>query len=78
MSLGYTTKNIPDAIQWHFAGTWNHMFNNVNKYKNTWKKEWQFGRDLLKRSIALPILVKSNKDYIDKHVSAINNILKSI
>lgn len=75
---GYGTKNIPDAIDWHFAGTWNHMFNEVPAYKNTWKTEWQRSADLLYRSVALPINVKTTPEALAQHVAAINNILEQI
>ena len=25
-NLGLGTKNVPDAIEWHFAAYWNHMY----------------------------------------------------
>ena len=75
---GYGTKNIPDAIDWHFAGTWNHMFNEVPAYKNSWKTEWQKSADLLYRSVALPINVKTTPEALAQHVDAINKILEQI
>ena len=78
IELGYTTKNLPDAIKWHFSGTWNHMFKKIPKYKNNWKKNWSYTRKLLLRSISIPILVKSKNNYIDNHASKINKILKSL
>ena len=73
--LGYSTKNIPEAYEWHFAGRWHQMFNNTPKYKNIWRTEWQKSDDLLSRSIAIPILVNSSNDYILKHIDDINGII---
>ncbi len=75
---GYGTKNIPDAIDWHFAGTWNHMFADVPRYCDTWKTEWQRSADLLYRSVALPINVKTTTEALAEHVKVINQILDQI
>ncbi len=71
--LGYSTKNLPDAIDWHFSGTWKHMI----KEKNI-KLNWSKSRDLLTRSVSIPIFVKQNKDQISKHAEDINKILRLI
>lgn len=75
---GYGTKNIPDAIDWHFSGTWNHMFVNVPSYKNTWKTQWSKTAELLARSIAIPIYVKTTKEELEKHLNVINSIMANI
>jgi len=75
---GYGTKNIPDAIDWHFSGTWNHMFINVPKYKDTWKSQWAKTANLLSRSIAIPVFVKTSTDELQKHVEVINKIMLTI
>lgn len=75
---GYGTKNIPDAIDWHFSGTWNHMFHNVPAYKETWQTQWARSEELLSRSIAIPIYVKTSEQELQKHVEVINSILDSI
>lgn len=77
-SFGYGTKNIPDAIDWHFSGTWNHMFANVPEYKNTWKTQWRKTSELLARSIAIPIYVKTTNDELEKHLEVINRIMAKI
>jgi 8-amino-3,8-dideoxy-alpha-D-manno-octulosonate transaminase len=75
---GYGTKNIPDAIDWHFSGTWNHMFVNVPLYRDTWKTQWSKTAELLARSIAIPIFVKTTKDELEKHLDVINSIMAKI
>jgi 8-amino-3,8-dideoxy-alpha-D-manno-octulosonate transaminase len=52
---GLGTKNLPDAIDWHFAGTWHHMFDgsaNNSDYENKWSKT----ENLLRSSVSIPIL----------------------
>ena len=51
---GVGTKNIPDALIWHFAENWKHVFPNGS---------WPRSRDLLLRSVAIPVPVKMAEDY---------------
>mgnify|MGYP006157266733 FL=1 len=75
---GYSTKNLPDAINWHFAGTWKHIFSKVGRYKKNWRVKWKKSEDLLRRSISIPIYVKSSKQEIIKQSIVINQIFKSL
>lgn len=75
---GYGTKNIPDAIDWHFAGTWNHMFANVPAYRESWKTAWIRSAELLYRSVALPVNVKTTTQELEQHADAINKIMKQL
>lgn len=76
---GYNTKNLPDAIDWHFAGTWDHIFQNYNGYKGKdLKKLWGKSADLLRRAIAIPILVKMGDDDINRLTNTIREPLKKI
>ncbi|MDQ7822769.1 MAG: DegT/DnrJ/EryC1/StrS family aminotransferase [Candidatus Eremiobacteraeota bacterium] len=61
---GLGTKNLPDAICWHFARHWRHMFEEHGFYEKTWEKEWAVSADLLERSIALPVMVKMTDERI--------------
>ena len=54
------------------------MFIDVKEYKNCWSTKWKKSADLLYRSIAIPILVKSDESYLLKQVDTINSILKEI
>ena len=69
---GMGTKNLPDAFNWHFAGTWNHIFSELDYYKDRpcnilWKKS----EDLLRRTVALPINIKMSDEQIDKVINVI-------
>lgn len=48
------TKNLPDAIKWHFASYWKHAISKkeINRLEVSHKK--------LKKHIAIPILLKKN------------------
>ena len=77
-SIGLITKNLPDAIDWHFSGTWNQMFFDVPEYKNKWNTQWKKSDDLLRRSISLPIFIKKTEKEIINESKAILKILNSI
>lgn len=74
----FETKNLPDAINWHFAGNWEHMFKKGSRYKNNFKTKWKKSRNLLERSVALPIFVKSKKKNLDLLSNVINKFFHSI
>ena len=61
---GLGTKNVPDAIRWHFAKHWQHMFNKYGWYRDTWQVQWQRSADILESSIALPIMVKMSEEQL--------------
>jgi len=67
---GLGTKNLPDAINWHFAGTWSHIFPEIDIWPNT--------ENLLTRAVAIPIMVKMDKEQIDKIIKKIHEILEKI
>ncbi len=67
---GLGTKNLPDAINWHFAGTWNHIFPDCSL--------WPKSNELLRRAIAIPIMVKMPEEKIKEIISAIQEISKNL
>lgn len=75
---GLGTKNVPDAIDWHFAGTWKHMFQNHSQYGNCWDSAWKKSAELLYRSAALPILVNKTEDDMQEIGFKVLNILKEL
>lgn len=70
-SLGMGTKNLPDAIKWHFSGHWDH----INK---SCFEMWPKTRDLLSRSVALPVLANFNKEEIQKIIYNIRLAIEEI
>ncbi len=63
---GLGTKNIPDAIRWHFAKHWSYMFDKHGWYRKTYETEWQRSADILETAIALPIMVKMTEGRIEE------------
>jgi 8-amino-3,8-dideoxy-alpha-D-manno-octulosonate transaminase len=71
------TKNLPDAIDWHFAGTWTQIFSDFPEYKGKdLEKVWKQSSDLLRRSIAIPIIVDITKEKLDAQISVISEALQ--
>lgn len=76
---GLGTKNLPDAFNWHFAGTWDHIFSELDQYKDgSWKKLWGKSEDLLRRTVALPINIMLTDSQINKIIDAIRQVSKKI
>lgn len=63
---GLGTKNVPDAMRWHFAKHWHHIYNKYGWYKDSWETQWQKSYDILGRAIALPVMVKMPDDRIEE------------
>ncbi|MDG1946507.1 MAG: hypothetical protein P8I57_01345, partial [Amylibacter sp.] len=76
VKLDVPTKNLPDALDWHFAGKWNHMFNNVPVYKDSWHMEWAKTADLLERSISIPIFCKWSTAEVEDLTSRLQQAIK--
>jgi len=68
------TKNIPDALDWHFCKKWLHMKKEIKLKKNSWSKS----ENLLYRSVALAISTIESKASIKKKTNIINKILDTI
>lgn len=76
---GLGTKNLPDAINWHFAGTWHHIFSQYNEYQGKdLTQVWKQSNEILRRAIAIPILVNMDESQIDKIIKAIGEISEKV
>lgn len=72
--LGLGTKNLPDAMRWHFARHWSHMFQRFGCYATSYETQWAKSADLLETSIAIPIMVKMTPERIEEVASKLNAI----
>jgi 8-amino-3,8-dideoxy-alpha-D-manno-octulosonate transaminase len=73
------TKNLPDAVKWHYAGTWDHMLRHYPRYKNTNLSACFPQSDkILSRSIALPINIKMSETEIQEKTATIKKVVDSI
>ena len=64
---GLGTKNLPDALTWHFAGTWDHLLHG----------QWPKTEQLLRRAIALPINVTMSPELIERVLSSVRALSQS-
>ena len=76
---GLGTKNLPDAISWHFAAYWSHIFSedgssSVESLKSRWKQSTEW----LERAVALPVMVNMEDSAIDKVAETMNRLCKEL
>jgi len=60
LKYGVSTKILPEAISWHFAGMWEHMPSLIQSHKNNIKTYLKPSEELLNKSVSLPIKVKQS------------------
>ncbi len=76
---GFGTKNLPDAINWHFAGTWDHILPHYDRYSHSNAAELFPQSDrILRRSVAIPVFVKMDDDRIESIINAVHDCLRAI
>jgi 8-amino-3,8-dideoxy-alpha-D-manno-octulosonate transaminase len=75
--VGIGTKNLPDAIRWHYAGTWDHMLPFFERYRGRdLMQEWPVSTDIIRRAIALPVLVRMEEPAIERMVDEIRKAVE--
>lgn len=70
---GLGTKNLPDAMKWHFAGFWAHLSGRSRKFDKALKGGWSPSAEILNRSIAVGISVKWTRSDIERISEGINS-----
>ena len=69
---GLGTKILPEAFEWHFAGSWDHIFKDIDYYKHiNIKQQWTATEELLRKSICINIPVKLSHQRCDEIVKII-------
>ena len=63
---GLGTKNLPDAMKWHFAGFWGHLSGRSKKFDKALKGGWSQSAEILNRSIAVGISLKWTASDIER------------
>ena len=67
------TKNLPDALTWHYAGTWQHLFQGIPSLAHP-ETRWPRTDELLHRAIALPVTVTMSEADRATVVAAVRQI----
>ena len=69
---GLGTKILPEAFDWHFAGSWSHIFNDIDYYKDIdIKAKWSETESLLRRSVCINIPINISLEQCDKIINII-------
>lgn len=71
------TKNVPDAMRWHFTKYFGQVWKNTSFYPD-FKIKWNKSNNLLERSISLPIMVNWSIDQVDKLITSYKECFNSI
>jgi 8-amino-3,8-dideoxy-alpha-D-manno-octulosonate transaminase len=58
---GLSTKILPEAVTWHFAGTWTHMPELVARHGGDLSRAFSSSRARLERAVSLPVVVKMDE-----------------
>ncbi len=74
IEAGLGTKILPEAITWHFAGTWTHM-QELTLKRNDKSLSFPKSLTLLNKAVALPISVKMSKEIPSKIYQALAEII---
>ena len=76
---GFDIKILPEALEWHYAGAWAHIFKDFPGYDiDNLSDHWPKTGRLLKSSIALPIFVKMEEDQITELVKTIHEAASKV
>jgi 8-amino-3,8-dideoxy-alpha-D-manno-octulosonate transaminase len=76
---GIGTKNMPDAIDWHYAGTWGHIFKDFPEYyKKNLEEVWPNSTFIVRRAVSIPIMVNMPEERIEKIISSVKEIFEDL
>ena len=75
---GFGTKNVPDAIQWHFAKYWDHMLHRIELSKNELEDSLKKSSKILECCVAFPIMVKTLESEMYLKSKIIKKIIESL
>lgn len=77
LECGLTTKILPEAFTWHFAGTWQHMPELARSHGGDLANAFGASRSILTRAVSLPIGVNMSADTPEKARLALSKVLKA-
>jgi len=74
VAKGLSTKILPEAVTWHFAGTWSHMPELVQQHGNL-ANAFPATAERLARCVSLPITVKMDEAVPARMRAAIESVI---
>ena len=75
LEVGVGTKILPEAITWHFAGTWNHMPELINRNGEDLHNAFPKSIGFLNRCVSLPISINMIEEFPSKIRKALISVL---
>ena len=72
------TKNLPSAINWHFAKHWDHIFSKFGLRKKKLSKKFKKSSEILEKCIAIPISSKKQNRTSKQIADKIFNVAKAL
>lgn len=78
LASGFGTKILPEAVTWHFAGTWDHMPELVSQSCVPLKDRFPQSKELLNRAVSLPIMVHMQLGIESKIRKALESVLVAL
>lgn len=75
LERGISTKILPEATTWHFAGAWDHMPELVASHGGDLSAAFPNSKQKLSCAVSLPVFVKMPEDFPGKVAGAIKGVL---
>jgi 8-amino-3,8-dideoxy-alpha-D-manno-octulosonate transaminase len=75
---GLATKNVPDAIDWHFAGGWEHIFSRYGVGAEELRRQTAPTWNRLARCIAVPVMVRDTPERVDEIGARLRTIAEEL
>jgi 8-amino-3,8-dideoxy-alpha-D-manno-octulosonate transaminase len=72
LQKGYSTKILPEAMTWHFAGYWSH----IKSLKKSRIRDYKNSYDILSKCVALPVNINMDRSFPKIVKQVITSILK--
>ena len=72
------TKNVPDAIEWHFAKYWDHMLDKIGLSKYELENNLKKSSKIIECCVAFPIMVKTLESEMLSKSKIIKEIIESL
>ena len=69
---GIGFKNLPTALKWHFSGEWEHLLPEIEGFRDRdLGRMWPRSGQILRSTIAIPVLIRMDAKQIDETVQSI-------
>lgn len=72
------TKNVPDAIEWHFAKYWDHMLDKIGLSKYQLENSLKKSSNIIECCVAFPIMVRTSVSEMLSKSKIIKKVIESL